>query len=58
MWADMKTVEEFLIHNLLSVIVVVVTCVLGWLPMALLVPLQLLFVASIYLDLGRFCTAI
>jgi len=37
MWADMKTVEEFLIHNLLSVIVVVVTCVLGWLPMALLV---------------------
>ena len=57
-WADMKTVEEFLIHNLLSVIVVVVTCVLGWLPMALLVPPQLLFIASVYLDLGRFCTAI
>lgn len=35
-WSDLDNLEQFLEHNLLSVIVVIGTLVLGWLPMALL----------------------
>jgi len=36
-WADLDSVEHFLEHNVLGLLVMIMTVVLGWLPMALLV---------------------